>query len=68
VAKDVAGWRREAQAEGCESAREWLGKMYESGLSASQIGAKLGLTRSGAYHLLKRFGVKSRPRGGPNRR
>ena len=68
MAKDIADWRREAQAEGCESAREWLDKLYESGMSAKQIGEKLGLTRSGAYHLLKRFGVKPRPRGGPNRR
>lgn len=66
--RSVDDWHQVAKEFGEPSAREWLAKMYEGGMSARGIGVKLGLTRSGAHHLLKRFGITMRPRGGANRR
>ena len=67
--RSVPEWSTEAKLQGHKSAKEWLAKLYEAdGLNEAQIAEKLGLSRSGAFHLLKRFGVKKRSKGGPNRR
>ena len=43
-------------------------RAHDSGSRFWQWTEKLGLTRSGAHHLLNRFGIPKRSKGGPNRR
>ena len=47
-----------------EKRRATIARLYRAGLSLSQIGHEMGVTKQAVHSMLQRMGVTLRPRGG----
>lgn len=47
-----------------EKRRAQMARLYRAGLSLSQIGSEMGVTKQAVHSMLQRMGVTMRPRGG----